>query len=90
MDAGGYDHAVCISGENFDRASCDETYENGGAYAIGVEFLMKVSQTQRFDSALRERARTMAEKALRERFNTSPVTKTIQISAAVKSRRIFR
>jgi len=66
-----HDHVTCWSGQNYRRESCDESYEEGGAYAVGVEYLMRISQTTRLDRPLRDRARELALTALRERFNTA-------------------
>jgi hypothetical protein len=86
-----HDHAICISGELYNRESCDESYESGGAYAIGVEFLMKIYNTSRLDNVLREKAHAMADKALRERFNTAPAALSISVSMRPKERpKIFR
>ena len=78
---------MCLSGQNYRRESCDDSYEEGGAYAVGVEYLLHISQTTRLDRALRERARALAQTALRERFNTAP---TMQLSLRHERPKIFR
>lgn len=65
-------HAICRDGEMQGREACDPSYESGGAYAVGVEYLIKIHQTARLDSALREQAHQLAIKSLRQRFNVVP------------------
>jgi len=79
-------HAVCHDGEMRGKESCDTSYEMGGAYAVGVEFLIKIHQTERLDANVREQARAMAAKALRERFNISPFTMRTDIEVSSRKK----
>ncbi len=85
-----HNHAVCITGENYGRESCDESFESGGAYAVGVEFLMRVHQSTQLDSRLREQAHQMALRALRERFNTTPSGLRTYVSLQERRPKILR
>lgn len=69
----GFEHVDCSRGP-FTRAtgSCDDTYSRKGAYAVGVEYKIKLSQNEKVDPILRAGARSLAVADLFSRFNEVP------------------
>ncbi|RYZ97319.1 MAG: hypothetical protein EOP11_22230, partial [Proteobacteria bacterium] len=41
-EGGEYAHKVCATGAYANQLSCDQNYADGGAYAIGLEYLVKL------------------------------------------------
>lgn len=67
-------HEMCLDGEMRGREACDSSYAEGGAYAVGIEYLIRISQTKHLAANLREQAKSLAARALQQRFNFTPTT----------------
>jgi hypothetical protein len=62
-------HVRCVAGPFIDGNSCDASFEEGGSYAVGIEFAVRVSRQAGLDSKLRTEARNMALSDFLVRFN---------------------
>jgi len=69
LEQGGYHHVICRSGSFVGKPSCDNSYEDGGSYAIGTEYQVKVWRSEHLPMALRKEARELAISDFLERFN---------------------
>jgi WD40 repeat protein len=70
----GYNHTTCNHGfYNGQAKSCDESYSEGGAYAAGVEYLVKVARAYNIDRSIRQNARALAIESLLDKFNELPL-----------------
>jgi hypothetical protein len=84
LDGDEFAHRPCFSGTNKGALSCDDRYSDGGAYGIGLEFLVRLSKNPKIDSELRRRARQLAVVDFLQRFNELPLD--IQSGALVRTR----
>lgn len=73
LDGAEFAHKPCLIGPYKDQFSCDDKYQDGGAYAIGLEFLVRLAKNSQLDHQLRERARQAAIVDFSQRFNTLPL-----------------
>lgn len=69
LEKGGYHHVICRSGNFIGKPSCDASYEDGGSYAIGTEYHVKVWRSQHLPLEIRKEARELAVSDFVERFN---------------------
>ncbi|RZA09620.1 MAG: hypothetical protein EOP11_01125 [Proteobacteria bacterium] len=72
-EGGEYAHKICSKGPYANQMSCDQSYEDGGAYAIGLEYLVKLSRAPNLSAEIRERARSLAMADFLQRFNDLPL-----------------
>lgn len=72
-DGGEFAHKMCAAGPYANQLSCDQSYADGGAYAIGLEYLVKLSRAEKLDPEIRERARSLAIADFLQRFNDLPL-----------------
>lgn len=75
LDGSKFNHIVCEQG-NFSSSAqknCDESLEDNGAYAIGIEFNRKFFSTTTINPALRQEARNQSVIDLYSRFNKLPL-----------------
>ena len=68
-----FDHRECYKGPYARQFSCDQNYEAGGAYAIGLEFLVKLSRAEGLPAEIRRAARSLALADFLQRFNEAPL-----------------
>lgn len=73
LDSGVGTHVQCNHGSFLGLRGCDATYEEKGAYAVGLEFLLKLSRTESLPEAIRAEARAKAVTDFANRFNHPPL-----------------
>lgn len=76
--AEGYPHNNCKAGKKEGMArACDETFEAGGSYAVGLEFNARVAvKGSNFHPLMKSLARLSAIRAARNDFNQPPTIRT--------------
>ncbi len=73
----GFVHEICERGGFLRGTSgCDKSFEQQGAHAVDVEFLIKVSRTKKLAPSIRKEARSRAIRNLIARFNELPLDLT--------------
>lgn len=65
-------HVFCERGLLAHEFACDPSYDIGGSYAVGVEFLLKVSRTESVSFELRQKAHQEVVNYARTHFNKLP------------------
>lgn len=72
-DGAEFDHQFCHSGPNKGKMACDESYEQGGSYAVGLEYLVKLARNPELPPEIRKQARAAAVRDFLSRFNVAPL-----------------
>lgn len=73
LDGQEFNHVACHEGRMKNQMSCDQDYESGSAYAIGLEYLVKLTMNPGLDPAVRSEARRLAVLEFVSRFNDLPL-----------------
>lgn len=73
LDGQEYDHVVCNEGRMRGQRSCDESYESGAAYGVGLEYLVKLTMNPKLNPSVRREARRQALMEFVSRFNQLPL-----------------
>ncbi len=70
-----HQHVFCDNGPLAHSFACDTNYNDGGSYAVNMEFLLKLSHSTDVDENLRSQARTSALSYALSHFNQLPQEK---------------
>jgi|GEM_PF-2302375 hypothetical protein len=74
LDPKDYAHIGCTHGMLMGSSgACDARYEDGGSYAIGAEFYVKLARSKNVDPVIRQEARASAVSVFQNSFNQYPL-----------------
>lgn len=68
-----YDHRRCNGGIYAGEFSCDDTYADGGAYGVGLEYFVKLAHAKGIPAEAQASARRLAVMDFVQRFNEAPL-----------------